>query len=206
MDANTVVLMVLRWIHFMAGVTWIGHLYFFNVVNVPLQGKLDGDTKRKVNPQLMPRALWWFRWGAMTTFLSGLLYIYWKLWIASDPVAGFTGTGGLFSSVWGGWTTLGGAFGTIMWFNVWFIIWPAQKKLIAWVRDGQAPPEMPGLARRALLTSRLNTYLSVPLLFAMGGASHYPSFGWLSAIIVVAVGLAVVWVFIKVSPRVGTSI
>ena len=62
-----------RWLHVMAGITWIGHLYFFNFVNVPLQGALDDAAKKAVNPQLMPRALWWFRWGAMVTFLSGLI-------------------------------------------------------------------------------------------------------------------------------------
>ncbi len=73
--------LVVRWLHVMAGITWIGHLYFFNFVNVPLQGALDDAAKKAVNPQLMPRALWWFRWGAMITFLAGLtlftmLYMY----------------------------------------------------------------------------------------------------------------------------------
>ena len=64
--------LVIRWLHVIAGITWIGHLYFFNFVNVPLQGALDDASKKAVNPQLMPRALWWFRWGAMITFLAAL--------------------------------------------------------------------------------------------------------------------------------------
>jgi len=73
--------LLVRWIHVIAGIVWIGHLYFFNFVNAPLQGKLDGPTKKLVNPQLMPRALFWFRWGAMITFLMGLtlftmIYMY----------------------------------------------------------------------------------------------------------------------------------
>ena len=62
-----------RWLHVISGITWIGYLYFFNFVNVPLQGALDDAGKKAVNPQLLPRTLWWFRWGAMLTFLSGLL-------------------------------------------------------------------------------------------------------------------------------------
>ena len=73
--------LVIRWLHVIAGITWIGHLYFFNFVNVPLQAALDDAGKKAVNPKLMPRALWWFRWGAMITFLAGLwlftqLYMY----------------------------------------------------------------------------------------------------------------------------------
>ncbi|MGH9557204.1 MAG: urate hydroxylase PuuD [Terriglobales bacterium] len=73
---------VLRWLHFLAGITWIGLLYFFNLVNVPLMKELDGPTKGKVIPALMPRALWWFRWGAVVTVLAGLLY--WIIIIAAD--------------------------------------------------------------------------------------------------------------------------
>src|SRR5260370_31636979 len=80
-----------RWLHVLAGIVWIGHLYFFNFVNGPFQGKLDGPTKKIVNPQLMPRALFWFRWGAMFTFIFGLvlftmLYMY-------QPRVGFAPSG-----------------------------------------------------------------------------------------------------------------
>ncbi len=67
--------LVLRWLHIVAGVIWIGHLYFFNFVNVPFGKTMDADTKKKVVPQLMPRALWWFRWGAMWTMASGILIL-----------------------------------------------------------------------------------------------------------------------------------
>jgi uncharacterized membrane protein len=73
-DAAAYVQMILRWLHFLAGIIWIGHLYFFNLVNVNLMKALDGPTKGKVIPQLMPRALWWFRWGALITVLVGLMY------------------------------------------------------------------------------------------------------------------------------------
>lgn len=201
-DTNTLVLQLLRWLHFFAGIIWIGHLYFFNFVNVPFQGKIDPAIKKSVNPELLPRALWWFRWAAMVTFLSGWFYIYWKNWVATD--AGMKGPGGLMTSTWGQWIMSGALFGTVMWFNVWFIIWPAQKRIISGIKSGQAAP--PELAKRALLASRTNTYLSVPLLFFMAGASHFPMFGIVPWILVVAVGFGVAWLAIKASAKVGTSI
>ena len=75
LDGATLFLFGLRWLHFIFGITWIGLLYFFNFVNGPFAKTMDAETKKKVVPQLMPRALWWFRWGAMITFLSGWTYI-----------------------------------------------------------------------------------------------------------------------------------
>ncbi len=138
LDSATVTLMILRWFHFIFGITWIGLLYFFNLVNVPFAKTMDAETKKKVVPQLMPRALWWFRWAAMITFLTGWIYIIGKLQLNG---AGLTGTGGLFTSTWGQWISLGALLGSIMWFNVWFIIWPAQKQLITWTKLGQSAPE-----------------------------------------------------------------
>src|SRR5262249_35254731 len=82
---------ILRWIHFVAGITWIGLLYFFNLVNVPLQKKLDADTKKKVNPDLLLPALWYFRWGALLTVLAGLGY--YAMFIARTDVAAANATG-----------------------------------------------------------------------------------------------------------------
>ncbi len=203
LDLNTSALFVLRWIHFLAGITWIGLLYFFNLVNGPFAKTMDADTKKKVVPQLMPRALWWFRWAAMVTILAGITYIIWKIYISTD--AGLTGTGGLFTSTWGKWITFGGSLGIIMWFNVWFIIWPAQKKIIGWVKAGEAPPEMPGLVQKATMASRVNTYLSVPMLFAMGAASHFPSFNIVTLIGALVIGFAIAWVFINISAKVAAS-
>ena len=202
-DAHTHVLFLLRWIHFIAGIIWIGHLYFFNFVNVPFVKTLDADAKKKVIPQLAPRALFWFRWGAMFTFISGILYIIWKIFIATH--AGLTGTGGLFTSTWGKWISFGGFLGTVMWFNVWFIIWPIQKKIIAWTKAGQSPAEMPVLARRAYLASRTNTYLSIPMLFGMAAASHFPTFSIWAVLIASAAGAAIAWHLIKISLKVGVS-
>ena len=158
-DLYSNVHLFLRWLHVLAGIIWIGHLYFFNFVNVPLQGALDDAAKKAVNPKLMPRALWWFRWGAMLTFLAGLalftmIYMY-------TPGQGF-GPTNVFTALEGGltsraiWILMGMTFGIIMWFNVWFIIWPTQKAILS----GKVPAEqLPEARKRALLFSRVNTYL-----------------------------------------------
>ena len=196
MDMNDLLQALFRWIHFLAGITWIGVLYFFNLINAHVTAALQPATRREVVPQLMPRALWWFRWGAMFTFLSGLLLLLWKYFILGS---GFTGDAGLFSSSAGLWISMGALFGTIMWFNVWFIIWPAQQKLITWVKEGQTPPEQPQVAKTALYASRTNTFLSVPMLFGMlAGAGHYPSisfFPWFIVVIAVGVGVAYYLIF-----------
>jgi uncharacterized membrane protein len=182
-----------RWFHVFFGIIWIGHLYFFNFVNIPLQGKMDDATKKLVNPQLMPRALWWFRWGAMMTFLSGLLlfaliYLY-------TPGIGW-GSNMLLRGAEGGlsdrarWIMWGMLFGSIMWFNVWFIIWPAQKKLLG----GTAGDQAPAIRTRAGNASRINTYLSAPMLFCMLGANHSNmGFGYGALVAVALVG----FVFVK---------
>ena len=203
LDGATILLFLLRWIHFIFGIIWIGLLYFFNFVNGPFAKTMDANTKKLVVPQLMPRALWWFRWGAMITFATGWLYIGAKLHLNG---AGLTGTGGLFTSTWGQWISLGGLLGSIMWFNVWFIIWPAQKKLITWTKMGQSPPEMAGLTKRAFLASRLNTYLSVPMLFCMGAASHLPAFNISLVLAAFVIGFVFVWYSVnKVATKVGAN-
>ena len=203
LDGFTIYLFGLRWLHFIFGIIWIGLLYFFNFVNVPFAKTMDADTKKKVVPQLMPRALWWFRWGAMVTFVTGWLYIAAKLHANG---AAMTGPGGLFTSTWGQWITLGALMGSIMWFNVWFVIWPAQKKIIGWVKKGESPAEMAGIARRAFLASRLNTYLSVPLLFCMGAASHLPVFSPVIAVVMIIISVALVWHLVeKASPKAGAN-
>lgn len=194
--------LVMRWLHVLAGITWIGHLYFFNLVNVPLQGALDDAAKKAVNPQLMPRALWWFRWGAMITFLAGvtlflLTYFY-------TPGAGFGPTSLLMES---GhvtqramWILFGMLLGFIMWFNVWFVIWPIQKRLLT----GKVPQaEIPAARKRALLTSRVNMFLSGPMLFGMLAPAHYGAMHGGVFLAVIALSLVVTWASIRSSFAVG---
>ena len=202
-----------RWIHVLAGVIWIGHLYFFNFVNIPFQGKLDGPTKKAVNPELLPRALFWFRWGAAWTWATGvllLLLVYYHQryaieaegfsagsWVMlavtflapfvydalyRSPLAGnvrgaFVAAYALVAVVlflmsrWAGFSYRGfnihlaALFGTIMAWNVWFRIWPAQQKIMAAVKAG-TPPDA-ALVAMAGARSRHNTYMSVPLVWGM---------------------------------------
>ena len=203
LDAPTLVLFALRWIHFIFGITWIGLLYFFNFVNGPFQKTLDAGAKKTVVPQLMPRALWWFRWGAMMTFLTGWIYIAGKQHLNH---AGLVGPGGLLSTTWGQWITLGALLGSVMWFNVWFIIWPNQKKIITWTKKGESPAEMAATVKTAFLASRLNTYLSVPMLFCMGAASHLPVFNPAVVAAMAFISTALVWHLVnKVAPKAGAN-
>jgi uncharacterized membrane protein len=226
-------LLILRWLHVIAGITWVGLLYFFNLVNVPFLKELDPATRTAVVPRLMPKALWWFRWSSVVTVLLGLAY--WMHLVAVDvhnanaagePASAFTPIASFFL-LWtlafvvemgavmspadalkrgpvlglivaiaviaaavlflrfnqNGWESnptlaigIGGGLGWFMMFNVWGIIWRMQKKMIRWTEaaaHGEAmPPEAAKLARLVFLTSRVNFWLSFPMLFFMNAASH----------------------------------
>jgi uncharacterized membrane protein len=163
-------LMLLRWLHFLFGITWIGLLYYFNLVQTPFFGETDPAVRSGAIQKLVPRALWWFRWGAMGTVIFGLLYLlmWWgmRLDYAMTPwtVAIFTG----------------GLMGLVMWANVWFVIWPNQQIIIAnaiaTAGGAAANPAAAPAGRRAALASRTNTLFSIPMLFFMGAASHYALF------------------------------
>jgi uncharacterized membrane protein len=179
-------LFLLRWTHFLAGITWIGILYYFNFVQTPFFAETEAPVRSGAIQRLVPRALWWFRWGAMITFLSGLLIILHR-W----------GQGGFFAGSYGWAIILGGLMGTIMWANVWFVIWPSQKIVIQNAVDTAAgkaanPAAAPAGAR-AGLASRTNTLLSIPMLFYMGAASHLPlpvprsgAVFWIVALVILA--------------------
>lgn len=165
-----VYLFFLRWIHFLSGITWIGLLYYFNFVQTPFFAETDPAVRSGAIQKLVPRALWWFRWAAMVTFLAGIL-IYIHKWVEIREA--------FFNSSYGLSITLGGLLGTIMFVNVWLVIWPKQKVVIASAtqvaQGGQALPQAAASGRRAALTSRTNTVFSIPMLFYMGSATHYPS-------------------------------
>ncbi|HTA76531.1 MAG TPA: urate hydroxylase PuuD [bacterium] len=167
-----------RWFHVFFGIMWIGLLYFFNFVNGPYVATLDADTKKKAVPELMPRALYFFRWAAMLTFILGLCLIYIN-YLGPNKSADFT-------TARGHWISMGILFGTIMWFNVWFIIWPAQRLIINGIKTG--PPAAPEVAKRATMASKVNTYLSVPMVFSMlaaGGHFIHDEWYWFVGVIVV---------------------
>lgn len=148
---------LLRWIHLLAGVTWIGLLYYFNYIQGEYFKEADGGAKSDVIQKMVPNALWWFRWGAMFTFLSGIILVY---------VKHLTGMG----------IMIGVTMGTIMFLNVWLIIWPNQKIVIASAKQvaggGEALPGVAVALGKAGLASRTNTLFSIPMLFFMASSVH----------------------------------
>ena len=164
-------LFLLRWFHFLAGITWIGLLYYFNFVQTPFFATAEAPVRTgMLAGGLVSRALWWFRWGAMFTFITGWLIVFHKI--------GQFGLAGFFNQSYGWAIFFGGMLGSLMWFNVWFVIWPAQQVLMASAtqvsKGGQAIPEAAARGQRAGFASRTNTLLSIPMLFLMGAASHLP--------------------------------
>ena len=256
---------IAKWLHIIAGITWIGLLYFFNFINGHVAATMDGDTKKKVVPELMPRALYWFRWGAAWTWVTGIILLYVIFWSGSLSMGESAGNT-MFAAdtevtMWAHITLLftflsvflydflykspiaknlrlvtiisfiliGGAaycmkfcagfdyramnihigamFGTIMAFNVWFRIWPAQQKIITAIRDGEAPNG--DLVALAGLRSKHNTYMSLPLLwtminehttvFAGGNFGISESTNWLVLLAIVAIGWHIVFQLYKKS-------
>ncbi|MDX1270126.1 MAG: urate hydroxylase PuuD, partial [Oceanisphaera sp.] len=152
---------LLRWVHLLAGVAWIGLLYYFNFVQGEYFKEADGGAKSDAIQKLVPRALWWFRWGAMFTFLSGILLLY-----VLPNLGHFSGTG----------IMVGAVLGTIMFLNVWLVIWPNQKTVIASAQQvaggGDALPNAAAALGKAGLASRTNTLFSIPMLFFMASSNH----------------------------------
>ena len=144
-----------RWLHVLSGVMWIGLLWYFNFVQTPSMPKIPDEHKPAVSKVIAPTALFWFRWSAMSTIVTGLI------------VAAMFGYIGSALSLQKGYHAIGLGMwlGAIMWFNVWFIIWPNQKKALGIV---QVPAEeKAAAAKTAGMTSRINTMLSIPMLFCM---------------------------------------
>jgi len=154
-----------RFGHFLAGVIWIGMLWYFNFVQGSFFKESTGDTKKEVTQKLVPNALWWFRWGAMFTFITGVLLLLMKVHVSKSF--------GVFNTSWGVTIMTGALMGTFMFLNVWLIIWPAQKIVIG-AANGENLGDAAAAGARAGLASRTNTLFSLPLLFMMGAASHLP--------------------------------
>lgn len=152
-----------RFIHFFAGIIWIGILYYFNFVQTEYFKETDAAAKASAISKLVPRALWWFRYGALFTFLSGL------------ALAGFLGGAINF------YIMVGMLLGTLMFLNVWLIIWPNQRVVIASndqvAAGGEVLPEAAGALAKAGLASRTNTLFSIPMLFFMGASAHLGGLG-----------------------------
>lgn len=241
---------IFRWLHVFAGIIWIGHLYFFNFVNGPMAAKLEAPVRKGVVPELMPRALYWFRWGAAWTWITGILllglvyyhgnqafaadatwsagagimilvtflavFIYdaiWKSGLAANLRTGVIVSFIVLAVIIALYAHFahfsyrsmlihtGALFGTTMAFNVWFRIWPAQQKIIRAVKNGEAPDA--NLVKVAGLRSRHNTYMSLPLLWAMigqhttyfaGGNLGIPgNYSWIFWLVIIALAWHIVF-------------
>jgi uncharacterized membrane protein len=161
---------LLRWFHVLSGIVWIGMLYYLNLAQTPFFAtELGGQAKSLMVRGLLPNVLWWFRWGAMFTFITGLLYVLTRWGHESVPLSSDYMTRIL----------TGGLLGTTMWANVWFVIWPAQQVVIANATKvaggGEADPAAAPRGARAGLVSRTNVLFSIPMVLFMVSASHFNS-------------------------------
>jgi uncharacterized membrane protein len=174
-DGMAFELFVLRWLHVAAGVMWIGLLWYFNFVQIPTMPKVPADLKGGVTGYIAPAALFWFRWAAMATIVLGIILALRNHYLVeaytldlSEGTAGWPVVPKYLGIGIGMW------LGTIMWFNVWFVIWPNQQKAL---NIGGKYSDLPAdqkaaAAKAAMIFSRVNTLLSVPMLFSMVAASH----------------------------------
>src|SRR5687767_10480648 len=195
-----------RWAHYLAGVTWIGLLYYFNFVQVPSFAAFEAGPRTEAVRKLVPRALWWFRWGALLTLLSGLSILAFQEQL--DDMDYFKTPGGTAIA-------LGALLAVVMFANVWGVIWPNQKKFIAnaeaTATGGEADPTAAALGRKALCASRTNTLFSIPMLFFMGATGHFakssvPAGGDRAAYWIVLLVLVVLIEVIALrSPAAGTA-
>ena len=148
-----------RWLHVVSGVMWIGILWYFNFVQIPNMPNIPDEQKPAIGKVIAPAALWWFRWGAMATMVTGIILAGMNSYLVEALTLGLMDEGASTPIGIGMW------LGLIMWFNVWFIIWPSQRKALGLVEA--EPDEKAASARRAMLFSRTNTLLSIPMLFCM---------------------------------------
>ena len=150
--------MLFRWGHILVGITWIGLLYYFNFVQAEYFKEAEEEARKDAVAKLAPRALWWFRWAALFTFLTGVVLLYFITMRLNLDII------------------FGAIMGTLMMLNVWGIIWPNQKIVIG-LKDG----DMAVAGPKAALASRTNTLFSVPMLYFMVSSAHYPHGGYLLA-------------------------
>jgi len=162
------------WLHVLSGVTWVGLLYYFNFVQVPALGEAASDEGGPggagIAKYVAPRALWWFRWGALATWLTGATFLYLQGMLHHAFTLGMMGDApNPYATTIG----IGAWLGTIMLFNVWVLIWPNQKKVLGMV---EATADQVAKAKNtAFLASRSNTLMSIPMLMSMIGPGH----GWI---------------------------
>ena len=154
-----------RYLHVVSGVMWIGLLWYFNFVQIPSMPKIPDEQKPAITKVIAPAVLFWFRWSALSTIITGLIVAYLNDYIHEALALGIGSGGGKNTAI-----GIGMWLGLIMAYNVWFIIWPNQKKVLGIVEA--QPEEKPIAAKKALIASRTNTLLSLPMLLTMVAAQN----------------------------------
>ncbi|MCH6587018.1 MAG: urate hydroxylase PuuD [Proteobacteria bacterium] len=154
-----------RWLHVLSGVMWIGLLWYFNFVQIPSMPKIPDEQKPAIGKVIAPAALFWFRWGAMATVVTGLILAVMNGYLLGAVTLGLTDGVPKHTMI-----GIGMWLGVVMWFNVWVVIWPNQQKALGMVEA--SAEEKVAAARQAMLFSRTNTLLSIPMLFAMVAAQN----------------------------------
>jgi len=175
-DAEIFTMFLLRWLHIICGVMWIGLLWYFNFVATPTMPKIPDELKPALGKFITPAALFWFRWGAMGTIVFGILLAGANKYLVEAYTLDIVDANGAFSNVSYLMIGIGMWLGTIMWFNVWFVIWPNQQRAlnIGGKGDGLDAAAKGASAKTAGMFSRINTLLSIPMLFCMAAATHWP--------------------------------
>jgi uncharacterized membrane protein len=154
-----------RWLHVLSGVMWIGLLWYLNFVQIPSMPNIEASQRPAITKVIAPAVLFWFRWGAMSTIITGLILAWLNGYLVDAITIGLTSGAAKHSAI-----GIGMWLGTIMWFNVWFVIWPKQKIALGMVEADDAAKAAAG--RTAMLFSRTNTMLSIPMLYAMVSAQN----------------------------------
>jgi len=154
-----------RWLHVLSGVMWIGLLWYFNFVQIPTMPNIPDEHKPGISKHIAPAALFWFRWGAMATLITGLILAMYNGYLLDALALGIDSGAPQHTAI-----GIGMYLGAIMWFNVWFVIWPNQKKALGIVEAEAAVKA--ASAKTAMLFSRTNTLLSIPMLYAMVSAQN----------------------------------
>jgi len=176
LDSETLAMFLLRWLHIISGVMWIGLLWYFNFVSTPTTPKIPEELRPALGRYITPAALFWFRWGAMGTIVFGILLAGINRYIVQAYTLDIVDANGAFSNTSYLMIGIGMWLGTIMWFNVWFVIWPKQQRALN--IDNRFPnldaAAKAASAKTAGQFSRINTLLSIPMLFCMAAATHWP--------------------------------
>jgi len=171
--SNGGLVVLARWGHILVGIAWIGLLYFFNFVQTPAFAELSPGARNEAFDKITWRALWWFRWAAMATFLLGVVMLAVYSSDTADGVKNYADP----TSVTGASILTGILFAVTMLANVWLVIWPAQQVVIGSIRNqiagGEADPAQPAAAKKGARASRANTFFSIVMLFFMVFTTHF---------------------------------